>query len=142
MTQTGYLQIDTTVLPTKSGEQIKPESPTVPSGGNDGPNNNATGNEATAKFQVGHTYQVPIAFMKHNSSEASMAAKYFGDTALVRPQANGTFQVSFAATSEGLNYISRSRTTAAPSPEAATSSRCPFRLPNATWSSPLRCPSP
>ena len=105
MTQTGYLQIDTTVLPTKSGEQIKPESPTVPSGGNDGPNNNATGNEATAKFQVGHTYQVPIAFMKHNSSEASMAAKYFGDTALVRPQANGTFQVSFAATSEGLNYI-------------------------------------
>lgn len=57
-------------------------------------------------FQVGHTYEVPIAFFKHGSvTETSMAAKYLGDTALVRPQENGTFQVSFAATSEGLGYI-------------------------------------
>ena len=34
-----------------------------------------------------------------------MAAKYFGDTALVRPQSDGTFKVSFSATSEGANHI-------------------------------------
>ena len=37
-------------------------------------------------FQVGHTYEVPIAFFKQGSvTEKSMAAQYFGDTALVRP---------------------------------------------------------
>ena len=105
MNQTGYLQIDTTTLPTKSGEQIKPENPSTPPSENNNNNQNNTGNEVTEKFQVGHTYQVPIAFLKHNSSETSMAAQYLGDTALVRPQENGTFQVSFAATSEGLGYI-------------------------------------
>ena len=34
-----------------------------------------------------------------------MAAKYFGDTALVRPQSDGTFKVSFLATSEGASHI-------------------------------------
>lgn len=57
-------------------------------------------------FQVGHTYEVPIAFFKQGSvTEKSMAAPYFGDTALVRPQENGTFTVSFAATTQGLEYI-------------------------------------
>lgn len=57
-------------------------------------------------FQVGHTYEVPMAFFKHGSvTEKSMAAQYFGDTALVRPQENGTFAVSFAATGQGLEYI-------------------------------------
>lgn len=57
-------------------------------------------------FQVGHTYEVPIAFFKQGSvTEKSMAAQYFGDTALVRPQENGTFTVSFAASTQGLEYI-------------------------------------
>lgn len=57
-------------------------------------------------FQVGHTYEVPIAFFKQGSvTEKSMAAQYFGDTALVRPQENDTFTVSFAATEQGLEYI-------------------------------------
>lgn len=57
-------------------------------------------------FQVGHTYEVPIAFFKQGSvTEKSMAAQYFGDTALVRPQENNTFTVSFAATTQGLEYI-------------------------------------
>ena len=57
-------------------------------------------------FQVGHTYEVPIAFFKQGSvTEKSMAAQYFGDTALVRPQENGTFTVSFAASGQGLEYI-------------------------------------
>ena len=34
-----------------------------------------------------------------------MAAKYFGDTALVRPQSDGTFKVGFSATSEGASHI-------------------------------------
>ena len=34
-----------------------------------------------------------------------MAAKYFGDTALVRPQSDGTFKVSFSATGEGESHI-------------------------------------
>lgn len=57
-------------------------------------------------FQVGHTYEVPIAFFKQGSvAEKSMAAQYFGDMALVRPQENGTFTVSFAASGQGLEYI-------------------------------------
>lgn len=64
-------------------------------------------NSADVMFQVGHTYQVPMALFKHDSlTEKSMAAQYFGDTALVRPQADGTFKVSFAATDKGLGYIS------------------------------------
>lgn len=98
------VRIDTSSLPTVSNKPVTP--PAIEEGNNN--NNNTitnTGNEVTEKFQVGHTYQVPIAFLKHNSSETSMAAQYLGDTALVRPQENGTFQVSFAATSEGLGYI-------------------------------------
>lgn len=61
---------------------------------------------ANVMFQVGHTYEVPIAFFKQGSvTEKSMAAQYFGDTALVRPQENGTFTVSFAASGQGLEYI-------------------------------------
>ena len=58
------------------------------------------------KFQRGHTYQVPIDFLKHNSSEVSMADQYFGDTALVRVSEDGTMlDVSFAATAEGMTHI-------------------------------------
>lgn len=58
-------------------------------------------------FQVGHTYQVPMTLFKQGSlTEKSMAAERFGDTALVRPQSDGTFKVTIAATDEGLGYIS------------------------------------
>lgn len=69
------------------------------------PENDAPAAKAEQGFQVGHTYQVPIKFLKHNSSESSMAAQYFGDTALVRPQSDGTFKVNFSATSDGVGHI-------------------------------------
>lgn len=112
MTQTAYLQIDTSSLPTKSGEPIDPEDPqpsdpgtTGGSGGTSaGDQNNQQ--EAAVKFQRGHTYQVPIDFLKHNSSEVSMADQYFGDTALVRVSDDGTMlNVSFAATADGMTHI-------------------------------------
>lgn len=104
------VRLDTTSLPTASGEPVTPQPPANNNGGNgnDG-NGSATtdtnGQQAEQGFQVGHTYQVPASWLKHNSTEESMAAKYFGDTALVRPQSDGTFKVSFSATSEGANHI-------------------------------------
>lgn len=107
MTQEAFLRLDTTSLPGSTGEEQK--KPEVVNPGTDNTtnnnNNNTTNNEIVAGFQVGHTYQVPIAFLKHNSSETSMAAQYFGSTALVRPQSDGTFKVSFSATTEGLSHI-------------------------------------
>ena len=114
MQQTAYLSLDTTSLPTTSGEPIKPSNPNDNAGGNGGNNGQGNGGTTTTDpagqkaeqgFQVGHTYQVPVSWLKQNSSETSMAAKYFGDTALVRPQSDGTFKVSFSATSEGANHI-------------------------------------
>lgn len=108
------VRLDTTSLPTTSGEPIKPSNPsdnTGNNGGNNGQGNGGTtttdpaGQKAEQGFQVGHTYQVPVSWLKQNSSETSMAAKYFGDTALVRPQSDGTFKVSFSATSEGASHI-------------------------------------
>ena len=92
MEQTGYLWLDTASLPGLP-EQQKPETKpeTKPN-----TNPNPKGDENEEGFQVGHTYQVPIAFKKLGSSETSMAAQYFGDTALVRPQSDGTFKVSFS----------------------------------------------
>lgn len=115
------LQLDTSSLKTVSGEPIVPpdvtEDPDVDNNqgngsntggnnGNNGNNGNGSGNanEQTARFQVGHTYQVPISIMKENSSETSMAAQYFGSTAYVRPLENGTMEVSF--TTNRLDYIS------------------------------------
>lgn len=112
MTQTAYLQIDTSSLPTKTGEVVKPDPAPTPEqnpSGNTGSNNGDSNNgqqEAGVKFQRGHTYQVPIDFLKHNSSEASMADQYFGDTALVRVSDDGTMlNVSFAATADGMTHI-------------------------------------
>ena len=114
MQQTAYLSLDTTSLPTTSGEPIKPSNPNDNAGGNGGNNGQGNGGTTTTDpagqkaeqgFQVGHTYQVPVSWLKQNSSETSMAAKYFGDTALVRPQSDGTFKVSFSATSEGASHI-------------------------------------
>lgn len=110
MQQTAYLSLDTTSLPTTSGEPIKPSNPSDNTGNNGGNNSGTTttdpaGQKAEQGFQVGHTYQVPVSWLKQNSSETSMAAKYFGDTALVRPQSDGTFKVSFSATSEGASHI-------------------------------------
>ena len=110
MTVEGDIMLDTTSLPTESGKPIESEKPTPKPEGDSNQNANnsgATNNSSTKaeKFQVGHTYRVPISFTKQGSSTTSMAAKYFGDTALVRPRANGTFDVTFAATSEGLKYI-------------------------------------
>lgn len=110
MQQTAYLSLDTTSLPTTSGEPIKPSNPSDNTGNNGGNNSGTTttdpaGQKAEQGFQVGHTYQVPVSWLKQNSSETSMAAKYFGDTALVRPQSAGTFKVSFSATSEGASHI-------------------------------------
>lgn len=112
MTQTAYLQIDTSSLPTKSGEPIDPADPQPSDPGTTGGNGNtSTGDqnnqqEAAVKFQRGHTYQVPIDFLKHNSSEVSMADQYFGDTALVRVSDDGTMlNVSFAATADGMTHI-------------------------------------
>lgn len=104
------VRLDTTSLPTTSGEPIKPSNPSDNTGNNGGNNSGTTttdpaGEKAEQGFQVGHTYQVPVSWLKQNSSETSMAAKYFGDTALVRPQSDGTFKVSFSATSEGASHI-------------------------------------
>lgn len=112
MTQTAYLQIDTSSLPTKSGEPIDPADPQPSDPGTTGGNGNtSTGDqnnqqEVAVKFQKGHTYQVPIDFLKHNSSEVSMADQYFGDTALVRVSDDGAMlNVSFAATADGMTHI-------------------------------------
>lgn len=104
------VRLDTTSLPTTSGEPIKPSNPNDNTGNNGGNNSGTTttdpaGQKTEQGFQVGHTYQVPVSWLKQNSSETSMAAKYFGDTALVRPQSDGTFKVSFSATSEGASHI-------------------------------------
>lgn len=108
------VRLDTTSLPTASGEPVTPQPPANNNNnGSNGSNGNndggattdPNGRQAKQGFQVGHTYQVPASWLKHNSTEESMAAKYFGDTALVRPQSDGTFKVSFSATSEGANHI-------------------------------------
>ena len=98
--QTGYLKLDTSQL--GLAEQEKP-STTPDTGDASGSGNGSasgsateTGGVATEAFQVGHTYRVPVAFKKAGSSETSMASQYFGDTALVRPQADGTYTVSFS----------------------------------------------
>lgn len=96
------VRLDTTSLPTASGEPVTPQPP---ANNNNGATTDPNGRQAKQGFQVGHTYQVPASWLKHNSTEESMAAKYFGDTALVRPQSDGTFKVSFSATSEGANHI-------------------------------------
>ncbi|MEC4295498.1 LPXTG cell wall anchor domain-containing protein [Adlercreutzia shanghongiae] len=113
MPQTAYLVLTTSSLPTASGEPIESEKPKDDNKKNESTNNsnnsnktdNTTSNAKAAKFQVGHTYRVPIKFTKENGTETSMAAKYFGGTAIVRPKSNGTFDVTFAATSDGLQYI-------------------------------------
>lgn len=104
------VRLDTTSLPTASGEPVTPQPPANNNNGSNGNNDGGAttdpnGQQAEQGFQVGHTYQVPASWLKHNSTEESMAAKYFGDTALVRPQSDGTFKVSFSATSEGANHI-------------------------------------
>ena len=103
------VRLDTTSLPTASGEPVTPQPPANNNGSNGNNDGGATtdpsGQQAEQGFQVGHTYQVPASWLKHNSTEESMAAKYFGDTALVRPQSDGTFKVSFSATSEGASHI-------------------------------------
>ena len=102
------VRLDTTSLPTASGEPVTPQPPANNNnGGNNGggATTDPNGRQAEQGFQVGHTYQVPASWLKHNSTEESMAAKYFGDTALVRPQSDGTFKVSFSATSEGASHI-------------------------------------
>lgn len=50
----------------------------------------------SALFVAGHTYEVPIAILKENSTETSMAAQYFGNTAYVRVLEDGTMSVSFS----------------------------------------------
>lgn len=112
MTQTAYLQIDTSSLPTTSGEPIDPADPQPSDPGTTGGNGSTSTSdqnnqqEVAAKFQKGRTYQVPIDFLKHNSSEVSMADQYFGDTALVRVSDDGTMlNVSFAATADGMTHI-------------------------------------
>ena len=104
------VRLDTTSLPTASGEPVTPQPPVSNNNGSNGNNDGGAptdpnGRQAKQGFQVGHTYHVPASWLKHNSTEESMAAKYFGDTALVRPQSDGTFKVSFSATSEGANHI-------------------------------------
>ncbi len=100
------IRLDTSSLPTASGDPVTPD-PVTPSGNEDSntATTDTTGQKAEQGFQVGHTYQVPISWLKHDSTEESMAAQYFGDTALVRPQSDGTFKVSFSATSEGDSHI-------------------------------------
>ena len=105
------VRLDTSSLPTASGEPATPDQPKQDPTNNSTNNNSGTtttdpsNQQAEQGFQVGHTYQVPTSWLKHNSTEESMAAKYFGDTALVRPQSDGTFKVSFSATGEGESHI-------------------------------------
>lgn len=108
MNRTAYLSLDTADLPTVSGEPVEPETPEVVTPTNPNPPATSEGGqqESTARFQAGHTYQVPLDFLKHNSSEVSMADQYFGDTALVRVSDDGTMlNVSFAATADGMTHI-------------------------------------
>ncbi len=115
------VRLDTSSLATESGDPVKPSTDgdngnsnnSNSNAGSDANNNGSSANsgsttvseQANQGFQVGHTYQVPVSWLKHDSTEESMAAKYFGDTALVRPQSDGTFKVSFSATSEGDSHI-------------------------------------
>lgn len=85
---------------TSDGEQDGITNP----GENNNQNTTSGSNEQTVRFQVGHTYQVPIAILKQNSTETSMAAQYFGSTAYVRPLDNGTMEVSFST--NRTDYIS------------------------------------
>lgn len=62
------------------------------------------GDTAATSFEVGHTYRVPMTFAKTGTTETSMAAQYFGEYALVRPQSDGTFKVSFST--NRTDYIS------------------------------------
>lgn len=83
------------------------------SGGSTGSNNSgsSTGGGATTSdgpttlFVAGHTYSVPMTVYKDgSSSDLSMAAQYFGDTAYVRPSDDlSTLSISF--TTSGLDYI-------------------------------------
>lgn len=72
---------------------------------NNNNNNNGQNNTtvSTARFVVGHTYEVPLSIMQSGTSTTSMAAQYFGDSAYVRPLENGTMDISF--TTNRLDYI-------------------------------------
>ena len=65
----------------------------------------SSGSVEETGWQVGHTYEVPMTFLKHNDTETSMAADYFGDTALVYVLSSTELEVTWAATSEGLEEI-------------------------------------
>lgn len=76
-----------------SGAETNTEPSTEPTPAQQQTEPAATTQEA---FQVGHVYSVPIYFTKVGTVETSMAAQYFGGTAYVRPQSNGTFDVRFS----------------------------------------------
>lgn len=55
----------------------------------------ATSDDAKT-FVAGHVYSVPVYFTKTGTAETSMAAQYFGGTAYVRPQQDGSLNVRFS----------------------------------------------
>lgn len=72
------VRLDTTSLPTASGEPVTPQPPANNNNGSNGNNDGGAttdpnGRQAKQGFQVGHTYQVPASWLKHNSTEESMA---------------------------------------------------------------------
>lgn len=103
------MRIDTTNIALASGGGTGTTTPTTPT--MPGTTTNAgTGtvvaadpNATAARFVAGHTYEVPMSIMQANTSTTSMAAQYFGSTAYVRPQENGTLDISF--TTNRQDYI-------------------------------------
>lgn len=72
----------------------KPEAPQpeTPKPENPNPENP----QVKQDFEVGHVYAVPLQFTRSGTNALSMADQYFGDTAYVRPLANGMFDVRFS----------------------------------------------
>lgn len=79
---------------TSSTNTISPSTAT--SGTSKTTNTNTTVSASSGALESGHVYSVPMSFAKANSSEVSMANQYFGSAAIVRPLANGTFDVRFS----------------------------------------------
>lgn len=73
------------------------DKPEAPQPENPNPENpNPENPQVKQDFEVGHIYAVPLQFTRSGSSALSMADQYFGDTAYVRPLANGMFDVRFS----------------------------------------------
>lgn len=99
------IDTDNMVLASEGNPPITDDETTNNNNNQNNNNNNGQNNTtvSTARFVVGHTYEVPLSIMQSGTSTTSMAAQYFGDSAYVRPLENGTMDISF--TTNRLDYI-------------------------------------